>query len=143
MLHNVNSLSVALVLLRAILGVVFFMHGSQKVLGWFGGYGLKATVGFFASTLRIPSVLGYAAAFAEFLGGIALILGVGTQVAALFIFVTMLVATLKVHAPAGFFLNVQHDPKRGDGVEYSLTLAVIALVLMLMGGGSYSVDALL
>jgi putative oxidoreductase len=138
-----GDLSLALVLLRVILGVVFFMHGAQKVLGWFGGYGLKATVGHFKSALGIPSPLAYAAAFAEFFGGIALLLGLQTQVAALFIFATMLVATLKVHVPAGFFLNVSHDPKRGDGYEYSLTLAVIALVLVIMGGGSYSLDAML
>jgi putative oxidoreductase len=143
MLHIQDSLSIALVLLRVVLGVVFFMHGSQKVLGWFGGYGLKGTVGFLKSALQIPTPLGYAAAFAEFLGGIALILGLLTQVAALFIFVTMLVATIKIHVPAGFFLNNAHDPKKGDGYEFTLTLAVIALVLVILGGGSYSLDAVL
>jgi putative oxidoreductase len=143
MQHISNELSIALVLLRSILGVVFFMHGAQKVLGWFGGYGLKNTVGYFKSTLHIPSPLGYAAAIAEFLGSIALLFGLFTQAAALGILITMIVATLKVHAPSGFFLNATNDPKRGNGYEYSLTLAVIALVLVILGGGSFSLDAVL
>jgi putative oxidoreductase len=143
MFHLSNELSIALVLLRSILGVVFFMHGAQKVLGWFGGYGLKATVGYFKTALHIPSPLGYAAAIAEFFGSIALLLGVFTQAAALGILLTMVVATFTVHAPAGFFLNTTNDPKRGSGYEYTLTLAVIALVLVLLGGGIYSLDAIL
>lgn len=143
MYHLSNELSVSLVLLRAILGVVFFMHGAQKVLGWFGGYGLKGTVGWMKSALQIPTPLAYVAAFAEFAGSIALLLGMFTHVAALGILITMLVATFKVHTPAGFFLNSSGDAKRGNGYEYTLTLAVIALVLVLMGGGSYSIDAIL
>jgi putative oxidoreductase len=137
------ELSIALALLRTVLGVVFFMHGAQKVPGWFGGYGLKGTVGYFKSALAIPTPLGYAAALTEFLGGIALVLGLFTQPAALGILVTMAVAIFKVHGPAGFFLNTSHDPKRGDGFEYSLTLGMIALVVMILGGGAYSLDAVL
>jgi len=143
MQHLSNELSIALVLLRSILGVVFFMHGAQKVLGWFGGYGLKNTVGYFTGTLHIPAPLGYAAAIAEFFGSIALLFGLFTQAAALGILITMIVATLKVHVPSGFFLNATNDPKRGNGYEYSLTLAVIALVLVMLGGGSFSLDAVL
>ena len=138
-----NEFSIGLVLLRSILGAVFFMHGAQKVLGWFGGYGLKNTVGHFKHALHIPSPLGYAAAIAEFLGSIALLFGLFTQVAALGILITMIVATVKVHAPSGFFLNATNDPKRGNGFEYTLTLAVIALVLVIFGGGRFSLDAVL
>jgi putative oxidoreductase len=138
-----NELAMALVLLRSILGVVFFMHGVQKVLGWFGGYGLKNTLAYFKSTLHIPSPLGYAAAIAEFLGSIALLFGLFTQAAALGILITMIVATLKVHTPSGFFLNATNDPKRGNGFEYTLTLAVIPLVLVILGGGKFSLDAVL
>jgi putative oxidoreductase len=138
-----NELSIALVLLRTVLGVVFFMHGAQKVLGWFGGYGLKATVGYMKTALQIPTPFGYAAAFAEFFGSLALLLGVLTQFAAFGIMTTMLVASFKVHRSAGFFLNASSDPNRGNGYEYNLTLGVIALVLIILGAGSYSLDALL
>jgi uncharacterized membrane protein YphA (DoxX/SURF4 family) len=56
---------------------------------------------------------------------------------------TMLVASFKVHRSAGFFLNASSDPNRGNGYEYNLTLGVIALVLIILGAGSYSLDALL
>lgn len=143
MFITTTEFSIALALLRTILGVVFFMHGAQKVLGWFGGYGLKGTVGYFKSALGIPTPAGYAAAFTEFVGGIALILGIFTQPAAFGILVTMLVATFKVHGASGFFLNTTNDPKRGHGFEYTLTLGVIALVLLILGGGDYSLDAII
>ncbi|MGA7160743.1 MAG: DoxX family protein [Bacteroidota bacterium] len=137
-----DQLSVALFLLRIILGVVFFAHGAQKVFGWFGGYGLSGTVGYFKNVVHIPALLAYLGPFVEFLGGIALLVGVFTKVAALGIFIMMLVATLKVHFPMGFFMSGKGDGK-GAGYEFTLTLAVISLVLVLLGGGFYSVDHLI
>ena len=137
-----DQLSVALFLLRIILGVVFFAHGAQKVFGWFGGYGLSGTVGYFKNVVHVPTLLAYLGPFVEFVGGIALLIGVFTKVAALGIFIMMLVATLKVHLPMGFFLSGKGDGK-GQGYEFSLTLAVISLVLVLLGGGFYSIDHLI
>jgi putative oxidoreductase len=133
------QLSLALLVLRLILGAVFFAHGAQKVLGWFGGYGLSGTVGFFKTGLKIPAPLAYLAAFAEFLGGIALLLGIFTHVAALGIFIVMAVAIIKVHLSEGF-LTV---PNKSQGYEFPLTLAAVALVLVILGGGAYSIDRLL
>lgn len=137
-----DQLSLGLLLLRIILGVVFFAHGAQKVLGWFGGYGLAGTVGYFKNVVKIPTPLAYLGPFVEFLGGIALIFGVFTKVAALGILIMMIVATLKVHFPEGFFLSGKGDGK-GQGYEFTLTLAVISLVLVLLGGGIYSIDNLI
>ncbi len=137
-----DQLSVALFLLRIILGVVFFAHGAQKVFGWFGGYGLSGTVGYFKNVVHVPTLLAYLGPFVEFVGGIALLIGVFTKFAALGIFIMMLVATLKVHLPMGFFLSGKGDGK-GQGYEFSLTLAVISLVLVLLGGGFYSIDHLI
>jgi putative oxidoreductase len=137
-----DHLSLALFLLRVILGVVFFAHGAQKVLGWFGGYGLTGTVGYFKDVVHVPTPLAYLGPFVEFVGGIALLLGVFTKFAALGILVMMLVATLKVHLPMGFFLSGKGDG-RGQGYEFTLTLAVISLVLVLFGGGLYSIDSLM
>ncbi len=135
-----EQLSAVIFLLRIILGVVFFAHGAQKVLGWFGGYGLAGTTGFMKNILHIPAPLAYVAAFTEFLGSIAVTFGFLTRIAAAGIFVTMIVAIIKVHLPAGFLNN---DTNKGGGIEYPLTLAVLALVLMITGGGTYSLDALL
>ena len=138
-----DQLSLALFLLRLILGVVFFAHGVQKVFGWFGGYGLAGTVGYFKNTVKVPALAAYLGPFIELLGGIALLFGLFTKFAALGIFIMMLVATLKVHLPAGFFLNSGKADKPGVGYEYTLTLAVISLVLTLLGGGHYSIDGLI
>ena len=131
----------ALLVLRVVLGVIFFMHGSQKVLGFFGGQGLTATIQFFQSKLGIPTVLGYTAAFTEFFGGIALILGLFTRLAALGIGINMVVATLKVHLANGFFLNWFCQSGKGHGYEYNLALIAMALALVLAGGGNFSLDA--
>jgi putative oxidoreductase len=137
-----DHISVGLFLLRVILGVVFFAHGAQKVFGWFGGYGIAGTVGYFKNVVHVPTPLAYLGPFVEFLGGIAILLGLFTKFAALGIFIMMLVATLKVHLPSGFFMSGKGDGK-GAGYEYTLTLAIISLVLVLLGGGLYSVDTLI
>ena len=62
--------NVATVILRLVLGVVFFAHGAQKMLGWFGGYGFSATIGFFTGMMHIPAPLAFLAIVAEFFGGL-------------------------------------------------------------------------
>ena len=131
----------ALLILRLGLGAIFLMHGSQKALGLFGGGGLQATVQNFQAQLGIPPVLGYTAALTEFLGGIALIGGLLTRLAALGIGVVMGVAIWKVHLANGFFMNWFCKPGQGQGIEYNLALLAIALALVLTGGGSYSLDS--
>src|ERR1700727_859032 len=84
-------------LIRLILGVVFFAHGAQKMLGWFGGYGFSATMGAFTNNMHIPAVFAFLAIAAEFFGGIGLILGLLTRIAAFGITVNMVVAILTVH----------------------------------------------
>ena len=126
-------------LLRLVMGVVFFMHGAQKMLGWFGGYGFSGTMGFFTNMMHIPAVFGFLAICAEFLGGMGLIVGALTRIAAFGIATNMVVATLLVHAPNGFFMNWTGQQK-GEGFEYHLLAIAIAIVLMARGGGAFSVD---
>lgn len=75
--------SPAITILRLVLGVLFFAHGAQKALGWFGGYGFSGTMGFFTGALHIPAAFAFLAIAAEFLGGIGLLLGLLTRIAAL------------------------------------------------------------
>ncbi len=128
-----------LTLLRLILGVIFFAHGSQKALGWFGGYGFSGTMGFFTNLLHIPAPFAFLAIAAEFLGGIGLIVGLLGRVAAFGVTFNMLVAVLLVHAKVGFFMNWSGQQK-GEGFEYHLLAMVIGLVLMVRGSGAFSVD---
>jgi putative oxidoreductase len=129
----------ALTLLRVVMGVIFFAHGAQKVLGWFGGYGFSGTMGFFTGMMHIPAVFGFLAICAEFLGGIGLIVGALTRIAAFGIATNMVVAILMVHAQFGFFMNWTGQQK-GEGFEFHLLAIAIGIVLMARGGGAFSVD---
>src|SRR5947209_4894305 len=82
----------ATAILRLVVGVVFFAHGAQKLLGWFGGYGFSGTMGFFTGPMHIPAPLAFLAIAAEFFGGLGLILGFLTRIAAFGIAVNMVVA---------------------------------------------------
>src|SRR6266481_7132404 len=129
----------ATVILRLMLGIVFFAHGAQKLLGWFGGYGFSATMGLFTGMLHIPAALAFLAIAAEFFGGLGLILGFLTRVAAFGIAVNMLVAIATVHGPFGFFMNWSGTQK-GEGFEYHLLVLAMTAFLMIRGAGAFSVD---
>src|SRR5437899_11332923 len=88
--------STATMILRLVLGAVFFAHGAQKMLGWFGGYGYSTTMGFFIGMLHIPAPLAFLAIVAEFFGGLGLILGLLTRIAAFGIGINMIVAIVTV-----------------------------------------------
>ncbi|MGA2987638.1 MAG: DoxX family protein [Terriglobia bacterium] len=128
-----------LTFMRLVLGVVFLAHGSQKMLGWFGGYGFKATMGFFTQGMHIPAVFAFLAIAAEFFGGLGLILGLLTRVAAFGITVNMLVAIFMVHLPNGLFMNWGGQQK-GEGIEYHLLVLAITVALMIRGAGAFSLD---
>jgi len=128
-----------LTILRLILGGVFFAHGAQKALGWFGGYGFSGTMGFFTQQMHIPAPLAFLAICAEFLGGIGLVLGFLGRVAAFGIFCDMLVAVWLVHFKLGFFINWS-GTKTGEGYEYHLLAIAVALVLIVKGSGALSID---
>jgi putative oxidoreductase len=131
--------SPAVSLLRLVLGVVFFAHGAQKMLGWFGGSGFSGTMGMFTSYLHIPAPLAFLAIAAEFFGGLGLILGFLTRIAAFGIAVNMLVAVVMVHLSNGFFMNWTGTQK-GEGFEYHLLTLAVAAFLMIRGAGGFSVD---
>jgi putative oxidoreductase len=129
-------------LLRLVLGVVFFAHGAQLMLGWFVGYGLQGSIQFFTTALHIPAAMAFLAIATEFFGGIALIGGLLTRVAAVGIAIDMVVAVLMVHKQFGFFMNWFGDQK-GEGYEFHLLAIAIAIYLILEGAGFASVDRLL
>jgi len=131
--------SAATAILRLVLGLVFFAHGAQKLLGWFGGFGLSGTMGFFTSTMHIPAPLAFLAIAAEFFGGLGLILEFLTRIAAFGIAVTMLVAIATVHRAFGLFMN-WNGTQRGEGFEYHLLVLAMTAFLMIRGAGAFSVD---
>jgi len=125
--------------LRVLLGIVFFPHGAQKLLGWFGGPGFGGTMDFFTSNLGIPAVLAFLVIITESFGSLALITGFFTRVAAFGVSCIMVVATYMLHWQNGFFMNWFGNQK-GEGFEYHILAVGICLALMIKGGGKWSVD---
>lgn len=132
--------SLALLMIRVPLGAIFIAHGSQKLLGAFGGHGLTATFRMFEEKLGIPPIFTLLAIIAEFGGGIGVLCGFLTRLSGFGIASTMVVAMYKVHWVNGFFMNAACAPGRGHGIEFNLALLGMALALVFSGGGAWSVD---
>lgn len=116
-------------LLRIGVGGVFVAHGAQKLFG----FGIPGLSGFMSQIgVPFPTLSAVAVTAAEFLGGLALVAGFGTRLAAIPIAFSMLVAALTVHLKNGFFLP--------SGVEYVLVLFLASVALSLTGSGALSVD---
>jgi putative oxidoreductase len=127
---------------RLTLGGVFFPHGAQKALGWFGGYGFSGTMGFFTGVEHIPAVFAFLAIAAEFAGALGLITGFLSRVAAFGIASVMVVAIVTVHSANGLFMNWS-GKQAGEGFEYHLLAIGLALIVMIGGAGKASIDAFL
>jgi putative oxidoreductase len=127
--------------LRITLTVVMFPHGAQKVLGWFGGHGLKGTMKSFTNS-GIPALLALLAMAAEFLGPIGLAFGFLTRIAAFAIACVMLVAIVAVHWSHGFFMN-WYGNQKAEGFEYHLLVLGVAIALIIVGAGDWSLDSAL
>jgi putative oxidoreductase len=122
--------------------VVFFAHGAQKFLGWFGGAGFKDTMRTMHQFLGLPIPLAFLAMATEFFGGAGLIVGLLSRLAALGIAVTMVVAIFMVNGRYGLFLNWFGD-RKGHGFEYHLLVIALAVVIVTRGSGALSLDRLL
>src|SRR5437868_11332540 len=128
----------ATAILRVVLGVVFFAHGAQKMLGWFGGFGFHGTVGAFTH-MGMPAPMAVLIICTEFFGGLGLIFGLLTRIAAFGVGGLMVGAIFMVHLPYGFFMNWMGSQK-GEGIEFHLLALAMAGALLLRGAGGFSLD---
>jgi putative oxidoreductase len=133
-----TSNDVSLTTLRVVLGVVFFAHGAQRMLGWFGGEGFQVSMAGYPH-MGIPAPVALLIICAQFFGGLGLILGLFTRIASLGVAGLMIGAIFMVHLQNGFFMNWMGTQK-GEGVEYHLLALAMAAALLLRGGGAFSVD---
>jgi putative oxidoreductase len=132
----------ATMVLRVLLGVVFFPHGMQKLFGLFGGYGFSGTMGWFTGNLHIPVIFAFLAIMAEGLGSLGLLTGLLTRVAAFGVTVNMIVAVYLLHFQYGFYMNWS-GKQPGEGYEFHILVIAIGIALMIKGGGMWSVDRVL
>lgn len=123
---------------RIFLGIVILPHGLQKLLGMFGGAGFSGTVDFFVGS-GLPSAVAILIIIGESFGALGLILGFLSRLAALGIAVIMLGAIFMVHLQNGFFMN-WFGNQSGEGFEYHLLALGLSLVVLIKGGGKWSVD---
>jgi putative oxidoreductase len=130
-------MNTALLILRLALGAAMAAHGAQKLFGWFGGYGLKATGAFFDSIGFQPGVpFALAAGLTEFVSGLLVAVGLAGPIGPALMLSVMLVAILTVHKANGFFATA-------NGIELPGLYLIGSVSVALAGPGGYSLDYIL
>lgn len=132
-----------LTILRVMLGCVMLAHGSQKMLGWFGGHGPAETVEMWTKWFGFPAFITWLVIIGEFFGPILLIAGLLTRVMSAVTALIMFGAIYFVHLRWGFYMNWYSESDRGEGIEYHILVLAICAVLMIKGAGKLSVDKVL
>ncbi len=136
-----DSTNTIALITRVALGVVIFAHGAQKLFGWFGGYGFDDTMGFLTGTIGLPYLIAMLVILIEFFGALFLITGFATRIAAFAVIVNFIGVVSTSHL--NFFMNWSSEANKGEGYEYFIFLFALAIVSLVAGGGSASVDALI
>jgi putative oxidoreductase len=132
-MREVKMYGWAAIPLRLGLGTMFIGHGLQKAFGLFNGPGIKGFSDMLAGMgFTQPVFWAYVAAYTELIGGICLIIGLGTRISAALLFTLIVVAGVTVHIKNGFFLG-------GGGIEYVLIIACACLSLLILGTGKFGI----
>jgi putative oxidoreductase len=127
----------AIFFIRLMFGLAMASHGAQKLFGWFGGYGVRGTGGFFESMGFRPGVaFAIAAGLSEFVGGVLIAAGLLTPFGAAAVLSAMIVAMISVHVKNGFFVM-------NNGIEVPFLYAVAAVAVGSSGAGVFSLDHVL
>ena len=127
-------------LARTALALLLFPHGAQHALGWFGGYGFAGTLGWMTGTLGFPAPAAALAIAVELFAPVALLVGVGSRLAALGL-VGLMLGAISTHVTNGFFMNWFGSLAPGaEGFEYHLVVIALAAVVVIAGGGALSLD---
>lgn len=130
---NAKALNIAILFLRIMAGLILFVGGVGKALGWFGGFGMATTLEMFKTNIHLSAFWTYVSCYTEFIGGFLVIIGLLTRFASAALVINMLSATLFTGFK-NFFMG---------GAAYPCLLFVIFLAIVLSGPMAYSIDALL
>lgn len=129
----------ALFVIRLTAAAMILPHGAQKLLGWFGGNGFEATMGFFTQQMGLPAPVALGVIATETLAMLALALGLGGRLMAAALTGIMIGAIATVHGQHGFFMN-WFGQQSGEGIEYHLLVMGLSLALIWRGSGAWSLD---
>ena len=125
---------------RTALALILFPHGAQHALGWFGGYGFRATHAWMTQTLGFPAPLAALAIVIELLAPLALLVGLGSRLAAVGL-AGLMAGAISTHLPSGFFMNwFGRLPTGQEGFEYHLLVLALCAVVVVKGSGALSLD---
>ena len=133
---DLQTFSIGILIVRLVIGLIMAAHGTQKLLGWFGGYGLRGTGEFFVQLGFQPGpAFAAAASISEIVSGILVALGFLGPIGPALMLSVMIVAAITVHWEHGLFAT-------NNGIELPLLYGTAAFGLALTGYGEYSLDAL-
>ena len=141
-LFNTDSSDNAALIARVFVGLVILPHGLQKLFGMFGGYGFSATLEFFSGSMGIPVPIGFLIIMGESVGAVFLIIGLLSRISAAGLLIIMIGAIFMGHFQHGFFMN-WFGNQQGEGFEYHLLVIGLSLIVILNGGGRWSLDGML
>lgn len=127
---------------RLTIGIVLFPHGAQKMLGAFGGYGFKGTMGFFTDTMNLPWIIGFMVINIEFFGALSLIAGFASRIWSALTIILFIGIIFSSHLEHGFFMN-WFGNQQGEGYEFHLLIIGLAIATLINGSGKYSVDSMI
>jgi putative oxidoreductase len=128
---------------RITLGIVVFPHGAQKLFGWYGGYGFEGTMGYMTGHMNLPWIVGFLVIIIESIGALLLIAGFLTRFAAFAIFCNFVGIIFHTQLNNGFFMNWDMLPDQPEGYEYHILILGVSIVLVIVGGGRWSIDSML
>ena len=141
-LFNTDSRDNGALIARVFVGLVILPHGLQKLLGMFGGYGFSATLEFFSGSMGIPVPIGFLIIMGESVGAVFLVIGLLSRISAAGLLIIMIGAIFMGHFQYGFFMN-WFGNQQGEGFEYHLLVIGLSLIVILNGGGRWSLDGTL
>ena len=127
--------------LRLTIASVIFVHGSQKMLGWFGGGGYTETINSITGYFHLPYIIALLVIIIEFFGALFLITGFASRIAAAAMIILFTGILFTAHFQNGFFMN-WYGIQKGEGYEFDLLVIGLCIATLINGSGKYSVDSL-